>query len=204
MSKSKSKSKSNTESKTQSLKNISEKLNEHTNMATNTIGEFSEGFLKSLSETSNVAELILSSIHNLIYGVGKNISVLSHTVIKNVGLSVESISKTLGGYVKKIPLVGDHTAHLIEKTGTGVKFVIVPISDLVSMTTNTALDITESIKDVLIFTISTGKKVSAKTLRNAQKTIEKLTSSGQKTVSHIVDKTLVKSVKKSLRKLKIS
>ena len=196
--------KSKSGSKFKSVKNISKNLSEYTDMANNTVGSFSEGFLKSFMETSNIAELILNCVNNLIYGIGKNISVLSHTIIKNIGVSIETIANMLGGFAKKIPLVGEQTAFLIEKGGSAIKYVIVPIADLVSLTTDVALDATESLKDVLVFTVNSGKKVSSKALKNAQKAVEKLSSTGTQTISNVVDETLVSGIKKSLKKLKLS
>ena len=189
--------------RTKSVKKTSELL-KTTELADTTIASFSEGILKSLMETSNVAELILNSINNLIYGIGKNISVISHTIIKNIGLSIENISKTLGGYVKKVPLVGETTAYLIEKSGSSINYVIIPVADLVSLTTDTGLDTTTRLKDVLVFTVSSAKEVSSRAVKNSQKAIEKLTSTGKKTISAVVDETIVSGLKKSLKKLKLS
>ena len=189
--------------KSKSIKSVSKEINKSTDLAVNSIGSLSEGFLKSLMETSNVAELILNSIHNLIYGIGHNISVLSHTIIKNIGLSIESITDTLGEHSRRIPLIGEHTAYLIEKSGSSIKYIIVPIADLVSLTSEITLDSAECLKDVLVFTVHSGQKVSANAVKKAQSAVEKLASVGKKTVSNVVDETIISNVKKSLKKLNI-
>ena len=78
------------------------------------------------------------------------------------------------------------------------------MADLVSLTTETVLDTTTSLKDVLVFTVSTAKEVSSRAIKNSHKAIEKLNSTGKKTVSSIVDDTIISGAKKSLKKLKLS
>ena len=86
--------------KSKSMKSVSKEINKSTDLAVNSIGSLSEGFLKSLMETSNVAELILNSIHNLIYGIGHNEKCPLMQSRLNTILTKQQCLDIFGKYVK--------------------------------------------------------------------------------------------------------
>jgi len=81
----------------------------------------------------------------------------------------------LGNVIEIIPILGKPTAFVVKGAGQGVYYVVTSVGDVVGESIKTVGKIGKKASNVVVFTLISASDLTEETIKEAEKTIRKVT-----------------------------
>jgi hypothetical protein len=153
-----------------------ETLTKSVSIATSTTGNVVSdvlvSILKVITTLSAGAEQMLSTLSNIVQGLGNDVKVVAHHTASGVGNLAMTIAEGLGDIVERVPIAGKPSAFIVKKAGTGIHYVVLTVSDLVGTVGKTAGKGVKAGTKVIVFTLGQGAELSGTVLAESNRMVQ--------------------------------
>jgi hypothetical protein len=154
------------------MESLKKSVNIVTSTTGNVVSDVLLSVLKVITKLSTGAEQMLSTLGNIVQGLGNDVKIVTHHTASGVGNIALTIAEGLGDIVERVPLAGKPTAFVVKKTGSGVYYIVLTVSDLVGTAGKTAGKGVKAGTKVLVFTLGQGSELSANVLTESNRIVQ--------------------------------
>jgi len=138
----------------------------------NVVSDVLLSVLKLITKLSDGAEQMISTLGNIVKGLGNDVRVVAHHTASGVGNLALTVAEGLGDIVERVPLAGKPSAFIVKKAGTGVHYVVLTVSDLVGTVGKTAGKGVKAGTKVIVFTLGQGAELSGTVLAESNRMVQ--------------------------------
>jgi len=162
----------------------------------NVVNDVVIGLLKAVTTTASGVESFVSALGKVLSDLGSDIKVVTHHTAIGAGDFTETVANGLGDVIQKIPLAGKPTAFIVSKAGTGIKYLVVSVSDLIGGVSTTVGKGIKSGSNVIIYTLGQGETLTNKAVQESNKLVGSVLSRVNKLSGVKNSKTLKRTHRK--------
>ena len=154
------------------METVSKSVSVVTSTTGNVVSDVLVSVLKVITKLSAGAEQMLSTLGNIVQGLGNDVKVVAHHTASGVGNLAVTVAEGLGDIVERVPLAGKPSAFVVKKAGTGVHYVVLTVSDLVGTVGKTAGKGVKAGTKVIVFTLGQGTELSGTVLTESNRMVQ--------------------------------
>jgi hypothetical protein len=154
------------------MESLKKSVNIVTSTTGNVISDVLLSVLKVITKLSTGAEQMLSTLGNVVQGLGNDVKIVTHHTASGVGNVALTVAEGLGDIVERVPLAGKPSAFIVKKAGTGIHYIVLTVSDLIGSVGKTAGKGVKSGAKVIVFTLGQGSELSANVLTESNRIVQ--------------------------------
>ena len=153
------------------MNSIKKTLSVATETTGDVVSDVLTGFLKVITTTATGVENFVAALGKAVAGLGSDLKVVAHHTATGAGNFAETVANGLGDIIEKIPIAGKPVGFVVSTTGTGIKYIVVSVSDLVGGVSTTAGKGIKAGSKVIVYTLGQGQKLTGTAVKESNKLV---------------------------------
>ena len=178
------------------MNSIKKSLSVATKTTGDVVGDILTGMLNAITTTTSGVEHFVAALGKAVAGLGSDIKVVAHHTATGAGNLAETVANGLGDVIEKIPVAGKPVGFLVSKAGTGIKYLVVSVSDLVGGVSTTSGKGIKAGSKIIVYTLGQGQQLTGTVVKESNKLVGSVLSRVNK-ISGIKHHKFRKTLKKS-------
>ena len=138
------------------------------------ITNISRAIYTSVSSATEGVEYSISEISRAIGKLGKSVHLVSKHAATGVSRTTGNLTGNLGKIIKRVPIAGRPALYLIKGAQKGVYHIMLTTTNLVGFATRTVRRTSRKAGKVIIFTLTTSKKLGKNILKDTNRVIKQI------------------------------